>query len=266
MGMGVDEVLRLMPWILTITCANVVHYRSLWTARDEDRKRVKTLNQGAPGVAHDSHHELLTFDLMQSSIMRKARYKIKLLRYVATSLYIIFFHRFIRELHEPYFINSFTLECFIVGVLSGLITVYLNENQDEAMRTLWRPGHDFGSGFLGDMWDILRLVGASLAVPVEEELFYHSWMYRYIVTLQKGEYTRFVDVSFWEWSWLAWVVSNGIKGIYNGKEWQSFFINGLLFQWMIGRRGLFLDGLLTHAVSNLTVGCWVLATNQRQYW
>lgn len=263
------ELLRLTPWILTIICANVVHYRSLWAAREEDRKRVIAQRKAEDATSKEGipQHELLTFDLMQSPIMRKARYKIKLLRYLATSLYIFLFHTRIPELHERYHVNSFTLECFIVGILSGLITVYLNENQDEAMRTLWCPGQDFGSASLGDAWDILRLVGASLAVPVEEELFYHSWMYRYIVALlHKGEYERFVDVPFWEWSWVAWVVSNGIKGIYNGKEWRSYFISGLLFQWMIGRRGLFLDGLLTHAISNLTVGCWVLATNQRQYW
>lgn len=195
MGIGVEGVLRITPWMLTIICANVLHYRSLWTARDENRKRViaerviskqkakkdATSKEGFEFTrkqATTSKHELLTFDLMRSPVMRKARYKIKLLRYVATSVYILLFHGFISELNEVYPVNSFTLECVIAGALSGLITIYLNENQDEAMRTVWRPGHDFDSGFLGDTWDILRLVGASLAVPLEEELFYHSWMYR----------------------------------------------------------------------------------------
>lgn len=284
MGTGVEVVLRITPWILTIICANLLHYRSLLDARNENRERVLaqrvTSKQQAKREASSkdafefmrkqattSKHELLTFDLMRSPIMRKARYKIKLLRYAATSVYILFFYRFIPELNEAYPVNFFSLECLIVGILSGLITVYLNENQDEAMRTLWRPAVDFGSGFLGDIWDVIRLLGASLAVPVEEELFYHSWMYRYILKLlHKDEYASFVHVSFFEWSWVAWLISNAIKGIYNGKEWQSYFINGLLFQWMIGRRGLFLDGLLTHAISNLTIGCWVLTTNQRQYW
>ncbi|KAG0567625.1 hypothetical protein M758_7G127700 [Ceratodon purpureus] len=284
MGAALQGALRITPWILTIICANVLHYRSLWTARDEDRKRVLAQRITSQQKAkHDatskegyeftrkqaatSKHELLTFDLMRSPVMRKARYKIKLLRYVATSLYILMFHGFIAELNEVYPVNIFTLECLIVGVLSGLITVYLNENQDEAMRTVWRPSYDFDSGFLGDTWDMIRLVGASLAVPVEEELFYHSWMYRYIVKLShSGEYHSFADVSFSDWSWVAWIVSNGIRGIYNGKEWQSHFISGLLFQWMIGRRGLFLDGLLAHAIANLTIGWWVLSTNQRQFW
>jgi hypothetical protein len=78
-------------------------------------------------------------------------------------------------------------------------------------------------------------------------------------------YDSFVSVPFSVWSWVAWIASNAIKGVYNGKEWQSYFISGLLFQWMIGCRRLFLDGLLTHAVSNLTIGCWVLYTNQHQY-
>jgi CAAX prenyl protease-like protein len=282
--MGVEEVLRITPWLLTILCANVVHYRSLWTARDENRQRViaqratskaKAKQDAASREGYEftrkqattSKHELLTFDLMRSPVMRKARYKIKLLRYVATSLYILCFHGLIPELNEHYPVNTFTLECLIAGALSGLITVYLNENQDEAMRTVWRPGHDFDSGLLGDAWDMIRLVGASLAVPVEEELFFHSWMYRYMLKrLHPQGYDSFAGVPFSAWSWAAWIASNAIKGVYNGKEWQSYCISGLLFQWMIGRRGLFLDGLLTHAVSNLTIGCWVLSTNQRQYW
>lgn len=107
----------------------------------------------------------------------------------------------------------------------------------------------------------------SLKVGLSQHEEEHSWVYRYIFKLlHPRDYESFANVSFSEWSWVAWLMSNGIKGIYNGKEWQSYFISGLLFQWMIGRRGLFLDGLLTHAVSNLTIGCWVLSTNQRQYW
>lgn len=269
MGIGAEELLRITPWLLTIICANVVHYKSLWAARDEDRKRVIAQRKKAEEDENISpQHELLTFDLMQSPIMRKARYKVKLLRYLSTTLYLLLFHRFIPELHEPYRLNSAcTLESLIVGILSGLITVYLNENQDEAMRTLWRPGHDFGSQVRGDTWDMLRLVGATVAVPVEEELFYHSLMYRYVVTVvAKGRYERFLDVGFREWSWTAWVLVNGVKGLYNGKEWRSRFVSGLLFGWMVGRRGVFLDGVVAHAVSNLTVACWVLGTGQRQYW
>lgn len=93
------------------------------------------------------------------------------------------------------------------------------------------------------------------------------WMCRYIVHMvYRKEYMSFVDVSFLDWSWLAWLASNGIRGIYNGKEWKSYFISGLLFQWIIAKRGCFLDGLIAHSVSNFTIGCWVLITDQRQYW
>lgn len=259
-------MLRITPWILTIICANVLHYRSLWTAKEESREKIQALKKISE-TANKFEHEPLTFDLMRSPAMRKARYKIKLLRYSATSIYILLFQSYLPELHENCTVNSKTLESIIVGLLSGLITVYLNENQDEAMRTLWRPIFDFRSRTEGQIWDTIRLLGATLAVPFEEELFYHSWMYRYIVhILNRNRYKSFVDVSFLDWSWTAWIISNLVKGLYNGKEWRSYLISGLLFQWMIGRRGSFMDGVLSHAVSNLTVGGWVLATDQRQYW
>jgi hypothetical protein len=94
---------------------------------------------------------------------------------------------------------------------------------------------------------MICLVGASLAMLVEEELFFHSWMYRYMLKrLHPQGYDNFASIPFSAWSWAAWIVLNAIKGVYNDKEWQSYFISRLLFQWMIGRRRLFLDGLLTH--------------------
>jgi membrane protease YdiL (CAAX protease family) len=114
---------------------------------------------------------------------------------------------------------------------------------------------------------MIHLVGASLAVPVQEELFFHLRLYRYMLKrLHPQGCDSFASVLFSAWNWAVWIALNAIKGVYNGKEWQSYFINGLLFQWMIGRHRLFLDGLLMHAVSNLTIGYWVLSTNQRQYW
>lgn len=181
MGLGIEEVLRITPWILTIICANMLHYRSLWTAKEENRRQVMAMRETSAEESKMYHHELLTYDLMRAPTMRKARYKIKLLRYSAMSMYIMVLNSFLPELHEPYVVTSVTLECIIVGMLSGLITVYLNENQYEAMRTLWRPALDFGSISLGRVWDTIRLMGASIAVPVEEELFYHSWIYRYII-------------------------------------------------------------------------------------
>ncbi|KAH9574463.1 hypothetical protein CY35_01G059000 [Sphagnum magellanicum] len=211
--MGFDELLRITPWILTILCANIIHYRSLWTAREESKDRVRALRESAAQSDSKLEHERLTFDLMRAPAMRKARYKIKLMRYCGTTLFVLVLKRYhLPELHE-------------------------------------------------------RVLGTSVSVPIEEELFYHSWMYRYMVQLlNRHHYKSFTEVPFLKWSWPAWLASNVIKGIYNGKEWRSYCISGLLFQWMIGRRGLFLDGVFTHAISNLTISCWVLLTGQRQYW
>ncbi|CAM6071216.1 unnamed protein product [Sphagnum tenellum] len=266
--MGFDELLRITPWILTILCANIIHYRSLWTAREESKDRVRALRKSAAQSDSKLEHERLTFDLMRAPAMRKARYKIKLMRYCGTTLFVLVLKRYhLPELHERYTIGIITLEVLIVGMLSGLIVVYLNENQEETFRTLWRPSFDFQSPRIGLFWDIVRVLGTSVSVPIEEELFYHSWMYRYMVQLlNRHHYKSFTEVPFLKWSWPAWLASNVIKGIYNGKEWRSYCISGLLFQWMIGRRGLFLDGVFTHAISNLTISCWVLLTGQRQYW
>lgn len=75
-----------------------------------------------------SKYEFFMFDLMWLFIMCKVRYKIKFLWYVVILVYIFFFYCFIFEFNEVYFVNFFFLECFIVGIFSGFIIVYLNEN------------------------------------------------------------------------------------------------------------------------------------------
>lgn len=210
----------------------------------------------------------LSFDLMKSSSMRLARYKIKLLRYSATLTYLIIFWAFISEVTPPFTPGWGTIEAFVVGLLAGLITVYLNENGTHIMRTPWRPSVDFKSAGYGCVWDLLRLAGGSLLVPFEEELFYHSWLYRYLCQLfsSRGLYHSFTEVPFREWNWVAWLASNGFLALYNGQEWKSYGVSGLLSNWVIARRGQFMDGIIAHSIRNLTISFWVLCTGQRQFW
>lgn len=119
------------------------------------------------------------------------------------------------------------------------------------------------------MWDMLRLAGDSLLVPFEEELFYHAWLYRYLCLMMNNYghlYHSFAEVPFLKWNWAAWIASNAFLALYKGQEWRSFGISGLLCNWVIVRRGQFMDGVVAHSIRNLTVSFWVLLTGQRQYW
>lgn len=251
--------LRVLPWLTNLLVANLVHYSALLQARHHDRR--------SPDLRTQPHPLHLSFDLINSPTMRLARYRIKLFRYFACLLHLCLFLRLLPEIHSRFVPGWGTIEAVVVGCLSGFVTVYLNENRTENMRTLWRPKVDFNSTRYGYLWDTFRFVGGSLFVPIEEELFYHSWLYRYLCQrLSKGTYRSFTEVPFWEWNCLAWLVSNAFLALYNGQEWRSYGICGLLSNWVIVRRGQFLDGIIAHSIHSITISCWVLTTGQRQFW
>ncbi len=105
----------------------------------------------------------------------------------------------------------------------------------------------------------VRLAGASIVVPVMEELFWRGFIMRYLI---HPEFTRIPPGRF---------------------TWASFLITAVLFGlehhlWLAGiMAGLFYGGLLcitrnlptvivAHGVTNLLLGIWVLATGNWLFW
>ncbi|KAH7332351.1 hypothetical protein KP509_20G083600 [Ceratopteris richardii] len=205
---------------------------------------------------------------MRSPLMRLVRYRIKLLRYLETLVFLLLLGPLLPELAAPFYADWGMAEACLLGFLAGLITIFLNENKSLDMRTPWYPYLDFNSTFYGHMWDAVRVAGGSLLVPFEEELFYHSWMYRYFCSRLSGkeQHQSLLDVPFSECNWGALIATNGFMAIYNGKEWRSSGLSGLFSNWVIVRRGRFMDGVFAHAIRNITINIWVLVTDQRQFW
>ncbi|CAM6083296.1 unnamed protein product [Calypogeia fissa] len=266
--------LRVLPWLMTTVSANVIHYFSLWIAKEEAHRQVLESTTASharhsrwyPG-SDPEEHERLSFDLMNSPTMRKARYLVKLIRYGCTLLYVALFYNFLPELSiEKFSPGLGTIEALVVGVLGGLVTLYLNENGHLEMRTCWRPDVDYGSQFFGWVWDGIRFAGA-FATPVEDALMYHSWIYRSLTCyMTENSYSSFIEVPFLDWNWVACIASNCVFALYNGTEWRSSGLIGILSLWVAGRRGQLLDGILAHATCRVTISTWVLSTGQRQYW
>ncbi|EFJ07608.1 hypothetical protein SELMODRAFT_448386 [Selaginella moellendorffii] len=254
-------LLRCLPHALAMLASNFIHYRSLWAAQETAARRVHARKRLLVD-AYKQEHVPLTFDLMGSPEMRRARYTIKLLRYLITLAHIIAFYPLIEELHLEQFTVAWAVlaQAVIAGLLAGLVTIYLDENRHQEMRTAWNPAQDFGSKKVGAAWDCLRVAGGCLAVPIEEELFYHSWLYRFMLAKLSRDRSRgFEAVGLRTWNWLLCVASNGFFAVHNGMEWRSCLLAGCLFQWIIAYRGQFLDGLIAHVVCNITISCWLIA-------
>ena len=106
----------------------------------------------------------------------------------------------------------------------------------------------------------LRTVRAALLVPVLEELFWRGWLPRWIQSskidrIPLGQYT---PLAFWATAVLF--------AVEHGPFWEVGLISGVIYNlWMRRTRSLG-DLVLTHAVTNLALSAYVIATGRWSFW
>ncbi len=121
--------------------------------------------------------------------------------------------------------------------------------------------YEFAAAFPGGamVWIGIRLFGSAVIVPVIEELFWRSWLLRYLVN---PDFTK-VPLGTFTWMSLAWTV-----GLFGAEHFQWFagMVAGLLYTLLLYRTKSLSACILAHAVTNLTLGLYTLTTQQWQYW
>lgn len=105
-----------------------------------------------------------------------------------------------------------------------------------------------------------RTARAVLIVPVVEELFWRAWLMRWLINsdFQKIPLSAYAPFAFWATAILF--------ASEHGPYWDVGLITGVLYNlWMIRSRSV-ADCILMHAVTNLALSGYVMATAQWQYW
>ncbi len=104
-----------------------------------------------------------------------------------------------------------------------------------------------------------RLIGAAVVAPVMEELFWRSFLMRYLIN------TDFRSVSMGAFSWLSFL---GV-GIVFGLEHHRVVVGiavGLLYNLLLVRQKKLKGVIAAHVVTNLGLGIYVLATGSWMFW
>ena len=116
----------------------------------------------------------------------------------------------------------------------------------------WNPFVQF-AGNDGKAWFfvVARITGMTLVVPVLEEVFYRSFVYRWIVEkdFERVPFNRF-DVK----ALLATAVAFG----FTHNHWLAGILCGLAYQWLVLRKNRIGDAITAHAITNLLLGIWVV--------
>ncbi len=184
-------------------------------------------------------------------------YPIKAL--LVTALLIFFWSKY-TELQWADFKN---LTHTVASILLGLLVFILWINMDWGIATF---GESKGFNPLliendttRNIMIFFRIFGAALVVPVMEELFWRSFMLRYIIT---ADFTTVRIGTYTLTSFLICAVLFGLEhnlflaGVMAGAAYS------LLLYWT---KSIF-QCVLAHAVTNLVLGIYVLQTGYWQFW
>jgi len=124
----------------------------------------------------------------------------------------------------------------------------------------WNPHLQFGQGSgLAWLFILTRILGSTIVVPPIEEVFYRSFLYRYIVK------PEFQVVGMGVFHAGAFLLTSVIFGISH-HEWLAGILCGFAYQGLVVYKKRLGDAMTAHAITNLLLGVWVVYKGAWQFW
>ena len=157
---------------------------------------------------------------------------------------------------------AFSWEAVVVGVGIFAVWVGLDPFYPHLMKggSTGNPGEQFGEGSaLAWFFIAVHILGMTFIVPPLEEVFYRSFVYRYLAN------QNFLSVplnKFLPWPFLATAAVFGISH----NEWLAGILCGAAFQWLVLRKNRLGDAMTAHAITNFLLGVWIVWRGAWNFW
>jgi CAAX prenyl protease-like protein len=123
----------------------------------------------------------------------------------------------------------------------------------------FNPLEQFSSWSWAFVWISFRMIGAVVIVPIMEELFWRSFLLRYLIN------PNFKQVPLGAFSWLSFCGTVVFFGVEHHR-WLPGIVAGIIYTLLLYRKKDLFACILAHTVTNLTLGIYVLVTHQWGYW
>jgi len=110
-------------------------------------------------------------------------------------------------------------------------------------------------------WGLIavRLMGAAVVVPFMEELFWRSFLMRYLIN------PDFRSVPLGAFTWFSFVGVAVLFGLEHHRIIEGI-VAGVLFNLLLVRRKKLKAAIVAHGITNLALGVYVLATGSWMFW
>jgi uncharacterized protein len=153
-------------------------------------------------------------------------------------------------------------EAIAVGVAVFVIWVGLDPFYPHLGKStgVWNPNETFGENSARAWLFILtRILGSTFVVPPLEEVFYRSFLYRYLASVNflSVPLNRFLPPPFF--------ATAAVFG-FSHREWLAGILCGVAFQWLVLRKNRLGDAMTAHAITNFLLGVWIVWRGAWHFW
>jgi len=151
---------------------------------------------------------------------------------------------------------------WLLAVLAGVAVFFAWTRLDQGWMVLGRAGgfdprlHD---GSMNWSYALARLAGFILVVPVMEELFWRSFLLRWL------EQSNFLQADPRKTRWRTFLATSVVFG-FEHSQWFAGVLAGMIYNGLYMRTRNLWVPLLAHAVTNGVLGVWILHTGSWQFW
>jgi hypothetical protein len=150
-----------------------------------------------------------------------------------------------------------------VSILVGLLVFVLWINMDWQFGTFGKPqGLNptlLPDGFTRHAMTIVRIAGAAIVVPVMEELFWRSFLIRYIID------NDFEKVPIGRFTWLSFLISTALFGMEHNL-FLAGMMAGVAYNLLLYYTRSIAQCIVAHSVTNLALGIYVINTGKWYFW
>jgi CAAX prenyl protease-like protein len=124
----------------------------------------------------------------------------------------------------------------------------------------WNPHVQFGEGVaLAWFFIAVRILGSSLVVPALEEVFFRSFLYRYIAKAD------FQNVSLGQFVALPFFLVSAVFA-FEHEEWLAGLLCGFAYQGLVIWKKRLGDAIVAHGITNFLLGVWVVWKGAWNFW
>lgn len=198
---------------------------------------------------------LLTY--LQGRFGEASRYWFYLGKTIAGVGMIWVMRPFVKEMRWKWSWEAVVVGVAVCALWVGLDNFYPHLGQSG---TAWNPLREFGSdSTLAALFIAVRILGSTFIVPPLEEVFYRSFVYRFIIRQD------FETVPQGTFNWTSFLITSAIFGLAH-HQWLAGILCGFAYQGLVCRKKRLGDAMTAHAITNFLLGVWILWKGDWKFW